>query len=140
MDGNGHLCWEVKMSDWRERTNGNYIYIDDGIVTTVFKSFDGQWVGIRDELLTDYGFKTADAAMEAIDLDKVRFSKKLRPKDTGWRTAKKGGIYRQSSNGIATVKQAKSGMWFVNINGAVIEDRWLNTKEEAVKLADHLLC
>ena len=140
MDGNGHLCWEVKMSDWRERTNGNYIYIDDGIVTTVFKGFDGQWVGIRDGLLSDHGFKTADAAMEAIDSDQVIFSKKLRPKNTGWRSAKKGSIYRQSSNGIATVKQARSGMWFVNINGVVIEDRWLNTKEEAMNLADHLLC
>jgi hypothetical protein len=128
------------MSDWRENDKGNFVYFDDGIVTTVFLSIDGEWIGIRDGLITERGFKTPDAAMEAIDSEKVKFFVKTRPTDTGWLPAKKGGFYRQCSGGIATVKQASSGKWYVTVNGKMIQSHWLCTKEEAVKLADHYLC
>ena len=61
------------MSNWYENDKGNFIYIDDGIVTTVFRGSDGEWIGIREGLITDKEFKTPDAAMEAIDNDKVKF-------------------------------------------------------------------
>ena len=128
------------MSNWRENEKGNFVYFDDGIVTTVFLGVDGEWIGIREGLITDKEFNTPDAAMEAIDEDKVKFSVKTLPADTGWRAAKKGGIYRQNANGIATVKQARSGKWYVTFNGKMIQGYWFGTKEEAVKLADHYLC
>ena len=137
--GNGHFIREIKMSEWNENHKGNYVYVEDDVVTTVFKTSDGEWLGIRDEMITEKSYKTADDAMEAIDFDRVNFSVKMMPNETGWRKAKKGGFYRQCSAGIATVKQAKSGKWYVTIDGNIVKGKWLNTKEEAVKLADLLL-
>ncbi len=41
---------------------------------------------------------------------------------------------------MAPVKQASSGKWYVTVKGRMVEGHWLNTKAEAIKLADHLLC
>jgi hypothetical protein len=128
------------MSEWRENHNGNFVFVDDGVVTTVFKGSDGDWYGIRDGLITEEGFDDAESAMEAIDEDEVDFCEMVGPRDTGWRPAKKGGFYRQNGAGIATVKQARSGKWYVTVNARMVEGQWLNTKAEAIKLADHLLC
>jgi hypothetical protein len=128
------------MSDWRENQNGNFVFVDDGVVTTVFRGSDGDWYGIRDGLITEEGFDDAESAMEAIDEDEVDFCEMVGARDTGWLPAKKGGIYRQNGSGIATVKQARSGKWYVTVNGRMVEGQWLNSKAEAIKLADLLLC
>jgi hypothetical protein len=128
------------MSEWRENHNGNFVYVDDGVVTTVFQGSDGEWYGIRDGMITEEGFDDSESAMEAIDDEEVEFCEMVGPRDTGWLPAKKGGFYRQNSAGIATVKQASSGKWYVTVNGRMVEGHWLNTKAEAIKLADHLLC
>ena len=127
------------MSDWNENQKGNFVQVDSGVVTTVFKDVDGEWMGVREGFITGKSYKTASAAMEAIDFDAVKFSVKMKSNDTGWRKAKNGGFYRQCSVGIATAKQAKSGKWYVTVNGNMLDGQWLNTKEEAVKLADNLL-
>ena len=128
------------MSDWVENHKGNFVYVDDGVVTTVFKGSDGDWYGIRDGKITDEGFDDAESAMRSIDKDEAEFCVMVGSRDTGWLTAKKGGFYRQSAGGIATVKQARSGKWYITVNGRMIEGYWLNTKEEAVKLADRCVC
>ena len=128
------------MSDWRENHNGNFVYVDDGVVTTVFKGADGKWYGIREGFITEDGFGEAESAMEAIDEEQVEFCKMAGPRATGWRPAKKGGFYRQNASGIVTVKQASSGKWYVTVNGRMIDGYWLNTKEEAIKLADRCMC
>ena len=126
------------MSDWVENHKGNFVYVDDGVVTTVFKGSDGDWYGIRDGKITDEGF--AESAMRSIDKDEAEFCVMVGSRDTGWLTAKKGGFYRQSAGGIATVKQARSGKWYITVNGRMIEGSWLNTKEEAFNLADRCVC
>jgi len=138
--GNGLSCQEVKMFEWRENHKGNFIYVKDGVITTVFKSSDGDWYGISDSCITEKGFETPEDAMEAIDNEEVDFNEFADARDTGWLAAKKGGLYRQNSEGIATVKQAKSSKWYVTINGNIVEGKWLNSKEEAMNLADNLLC
>jgi hypothetical protein len=127
------------MSDWREKENGNYVYVDDGVITTVFRRADGDWYGIRDTFITEKGFGSAESAMDAIDGERVKFSERIKLRYTGWRAAKKGGFYRQAAAGIVTVKQARSGKWYVTVNGRMIEGQWLNSKAEAIKLADRLL-
>ena len=128
------------MYNWSENDKGNFVYVDDGVVTTVFKGSDGDWYGIRDGKITDEGFDDAESAMESIDKDEAEFCVMVGPRDTGWLPAKKGGFYRQNSSGIATVKQARSGKWYVTVNGRMIEGHWLNTKEEAFNLADRCIC
>lgn len=128
------------MSEWRENHNGNFVYVDDGVVTTVFKRSDGEWYGIRDGMITEEGFDAAESAMEAIDEEEVEFCEMVGSRDTGWLPAKKGGFYQQNSAGIATVKQARSGKWYVTVNGRMVDGHWLNTREEAVKLADRCMC
>jgi hypothetical protein len=128
------------MSDWVENHKGNFVYADDGVVTTVFKGSDGDWYGIRDGKITDEGFDDPESAMEAIDEEEVEFCEMVGPRDTGWLPAKKGGFYRQNSAGIATVKQARSGKWYVTVNGRMIEGHWLDTKEEAFNLEDRCVC
>ena len=51
------------MSEWRENHNGNFVYVDDGVVTTVFRGSVGEWIGIREGPITDKEFKTSAAAM-----------------------------------------------------------------------------
>lgn len=128
------------MSEWREKENGNYVHVDDGVITTIFRRADGEWYGIRDALMTEKGFGNPDSAMDAIDGERVKFSERVQPRYTGWRAAKKGGFYRQTAAGIVTVRQARSGKWYVTVNGRMIKGHWLNTKEEAIKLADRYMC
>jgi hypothetical protein len=91
-------------------------------------------------MITDEGFDAAESAMEAIDDEQVEFCEMVNPRDTGWLPAKKGGFYRQNAAGIATVKQSRSGKWYVTVNGRMVDGHWLSTQEEAVKLADRCMC
>ena len=128
------------MCDWAENANGNFVAVDCGEVTTVFRKRDGYWQGIREGEITNCAFDTPEEAMEAIDEKKVSFIRtKERPADTGWQESKTGGLYRRAYGRIATVRQAKSGKWFVMINGSMITDQWLDTELEATRLADRLL-
>lgn len=140
MDGNGNLLQEQVMLNWNERANGNFVAIDNGIVTTVFLDSLGSWRGIREGEITERGFETALAAMEAIDTEKVKFvAPSRRLANAGWREAKNGGLYRHSGASVLSVKQAKSGKWFVAINGSLVEGYWLESEAEARLLADSLL-
>lgn len=128
------------MSDWTEKANGNFVAVDCGEVTTVFRNRDGYWQGIREGEITTRAFDTPEEAMEAIDEEEVSFIRmKERAADSGWRASKSGGLYRRAYGRMATVRQAKSGKWFVMINGSVITDQWLDTDLEATRLADRLL-
>lgn len=128
------------MSDWNEKLNGNFVTVDNGQVTTVFRNQDGNWQGIRDGEITDREFDTPEDAINAIDDEEVGFKpRKARNADTGWRESKNGGLYRRSYGRIATVKQAKSGKWYVTIDGTIITGQWLDTELDAARLADRLL-
>ena len=56
------------------------------------------------------------------------------------RTISREGRGRAYINGrMATVKQARSGKWYLTIDGSMVPDQWLDTELEAVRLADRLL-
>lgn len=56
---------------------------------------------------------------------------------TGWQASKKGGYYKHSANGIVTVKQAKSGKWYIcSDQGLVSKNNWFDTAEEAKQKAN----
>ena len=55
------------MPEWRENGNGNFIFVEDGRVSTVFSDGEGIRRAIHDEAITRQGFETADDAMSAVD-------------------------------------------------------------------------
>lgn len=127
------------MFDWEKKMNGNFVAIEDGQVTTVFRNHDGNWQGIRDGEITACEFDTPDEAMDAIDNWNVKFvPMRKRPDETSWRESKKGGMYRWSYGRLAVIKQAKSAKWYITIDGSV-KDHWLDTELEAIGVADRLL-
>lgn len=128
------------MLDWTENNNGNFVAEDDDCEKiTVFLDKNGRWRGIRDEHITDCGYATAEAAMSAIDKKEVDFVK-IRPRadTTDWKPAKKGGIYRLQHRHIITVKQAKSGSWYVSVDGKLVENNWFQSADLAARCADSL--
>lgn len=128
------------MSDWNENSNGNFVAVDNGQVTTVFRNRDGKWQGIRYGEITDREFDAPEDAMDAIDEEEVDFIRmKQQTSDTGWRKSKNGGLYRLAYGRMATVKQARSGKWYLTIDGSMVPDQWLDTEVEAARLADRLL-
>ena len=55
------------MSEWRENSNGNYVYvIDTDDVMTVYER-NGMWFGVYDSQFTEDGFKTPEQAMDFME-------------------------------------------------------------------------
>ena len=129
------------MSDWHENENGNYVLpMDDGVFT-VFKDKSGSWRGIHDGQITRQGFGDADEAMSAVDDHLAgELLLDMSSLNTGWAKSQKGGYYRRSSNGIATVRQAKGGSWYIVAGGCLVKDKWFSDRQEAQRYADVLLC
>ena len=116
---------------WAESQNGNfYRPLDVGTNVTVLLCKDGRWRGISDERITDESFDSSEEAMSAIDQGDVSFVP-FRPRDTGWKTAKKGGFYRQVHGTIYTIKQTPKGNWFVMDGDTLVKNHWFPTAEAA---------
>ncbi len=129
------------MFDWQENGNGNFVLpMDDGVFT-VFKDSSGSWRGIYDGQITRQGFDDAEGAMSAVE-DHLAGDNPLDliPLNTGWVKSQKGGYYRRSSRGIATVKQAKGGSWYILVGGSLVKNKWFSDRQEAQRYADTLLC
>jgi hypothetical protein len=127
------------MLDWYENSNGNYVHsISKGDVMTVYKKQDGEWAGIYDGRFLRGSYDNPEEAqirMERWIIDGDNSLEAPKPK-LGWQPAKKGGFYKKAAGGLATVKQAKTGKWFITINSNMVEGVWLNTQEEAMKRAN----
>jgi hypothetical protein len=128
------------MMDWTENNNGNYVAEDEDYEkVTVFIDKRGQWRGIREERITEFGYSTAEEAMSAIDKKQVDFVKiRAKADTTDWKPAKKGGFYRLRHAQIITVKQARNGSWYISIEGKLVENRWFQSSKEAARCADSL--
>jgi len=60
------------------------------------------------------------------------------PMRTSWRKTKSGGYHCVQHGRTLTVKQAKSGKWYLVINQTIVEGKWFNSAEEAMRSADQL--
>ena len=127
------------MSDWNQNGNGNYVYvIDKDDLMTVFKRKDGEWGGVYDGKFLRGSFdrpEEAQALMEKWVIDGDKSLAATTPK-LGWRPAKKGGFYKTAGGGLATVKQAKTGMWYISIDGGLVKGVWLSSAEDAMQRAN----
>ncbi len=130
------------MSEWRENSNGNYVYIlDSDELMTVYQR-DGDWFGVYDNHFTEDGFKKPEEAMAAMEkavLDnRLDLLVKHKPPPTGWRKTKSGGYHCVRRDHTMTVKQAKSGKWYLVMNQSMVQGKWFDTAGEAMYQGDQL--
>ena len=130
------------MSEWRENSNGNHVYvIDTDDVMTVYER-NGVWFGVYDSRFTEDGFKAPEQAMDFMEKavlgDRLDLLVKKNPIPAGWRTTKNGGYHCIRRGCTLTVKQAKSGKWYLVVNQVLFQGRWFDTADEAKREGDQL--
>lgn len=130
------------MCEWNENDNGNYVYvIDFDDVMTVYE-LNGKWFGVYDNHFTDGGYKTPEQAMafmeNAVLEDRLDMLVERSPRPTGWLKTKSGGYHCYRDGGTMTVKQAKSGAWYLVKNQTMVQGKWFKTAEEAMRQGDQL--
>jgi hypothetical protein len=130
----------MAMSDWFETENGNYVYVlDSDEVMTVFKR-NGKWSGVFDSRFTEDGFETAEEAKafmeKAVVGNRLELLMKQKPFPVGWRKTKSGGYHIVRRDCTMTVKQAKSGKWYLIINQTIVQGKWFDTADEAKRQGD----
>ena len=128
------------MSEWRENSNGNYVYvIETDDVMTVFERA-GLWFGVYDSRFIEDGLNKPEKAMafmeQAVLNNQLHLLVKRKPLPTGWRPTKTGGFLCYRNGGTMTVKQAKTGMWYLIVNQDMVKDKWFKTAEEAMLKGD----
>ena len=99
------------MSEWRENSNGNYVYVlDSNEVMTVYER-NGEWFGMYNNRFIDDGFKKPEQAMALMEKAVVGTRLDLlvtrKPMPTSWRETKSGGYHCVRREHTMTVKQAK---------------------------------
>lgn len=128
------------MSEWRENLNGNYVYvIDTDDVMTVYLR-NGEWFGVYDNHFTEEGFQSPEEAMalmkKAVLDDQLDLLEKRNPVALGWRHTKSGGYHCVRRDRTMTVKQAKSGKWYLVINQSMVQGKWFDTADDAKREGD----
>ncbi len=128
------------MSEWRENSNGNYVYVlDTDEVMTVYQR-NGEWFGVYDNHFTEEGFENPEKAMafmeKAVLGDRLDILVKSAPMPTGWRQTKNGGYHCVRRDRTMTVKQAKRGKWYLVINQTMVQGKWFDTADEAKRQGD----
>jgi hypothetical protein len=68
--------------------------------------------------------------------DRLDLLVKRTPVPTGWRETKKGGFHCVRRDRTMTVKQAKSGKWYLVINQTMVQGKWFETADEAKRQGD----
>jgi hypothetical protein len=128
------------MSEWRENSNGNYVWV---IGTDEFKTVyqrNGEWFGVYDNHFTEEGFKSPEEVMalmeKAVLGDRLHLLEKRNSIPTGWRQTKSGGYHCVRRDRTMTVKQAKSGKWYLVINQTIVQGKWFDTADEAKRQGD----
>ena len=125
------------MFEWIENGNGNYVHIfGPGDLMTVYRDEHKDiWKGIYKDNLLIGSYDTPEEAQEAMEnFIEGDTNLVMQVNDCG-RSKKDGNFYQRSRHGITKVKQAKSGKWYLIINGVIIKDLWLDSEKEAIKKA-----
>jgi hypothetical protein len=128
------------MSEWRENSNRNYVYIldTDDVMTVYLRS--GEWFGVYDNHFTEEGCQNPQEVMalmeKAVLGDRLDLLERRNPMPVGWRKTKKGGYHCARRDHTMTVKQAKSGKWYLVINQTMVQCKWFDTAEDAKRQGD----
>lgn len=128
------------MSEWRENKNGNHVCVlDSGEVMTVYLR-NGLWFGVYDECFTEEGFGDPEKTMALMERAVLRGQRELlvrrKPLLPWWQETKSGGYQCVRRDCTLTVKQARSGKWYLIVDQASLKDRWFDSAEEAKRQGD----
>jgi hypothetical protein len=142
MVGFGHCSLQRRtaMSEWIENSNGNYVYVigSDDFMTVYQRN--GEWLGVYDNRYIEDGLRTAEQAMDLMEKavlgDRLDLLVKRKPIPIGWRETKTGGYHCVRRERTMTVKQAKSGKWYLVINQTMVQGQWFDTADEAKRQGD----
>ena len=130
------------MSEWRENSRGNHVFIlDNNEVMTVYQR-DLRWFGVYDSRFTEDGFDNPEKAMalmeKAVLNGELNLLVKRQPTKVGWHKTKTGGYHCIRRDRTLTVKQARTGKWYLVVDQNLVEGRWFTTAEEAMRQGDQL--
>ena len=122
------------MFDWIQNSNGNFVYVfSEGDLMTVYKNEqNGLWKGIYDGNLLIGSYDTPEGAQEAMERYINGATNLVMPLNDSGRSKKDGNYYQKNRNGVYKAKQAKSGKWYITLNGVILKNLWLNSEEEAI--------
>ena len=118
------------MYRWIENEKGNFVLIEDGRVTTVFKTSTGDWQGVSEDEFTTRSFDTAEEAMDAIDSFEVSFEPPIQSVNK-WHRTKKGYLHKQTKSGFVSIRQAQSGSYYIVTETGPIKGQWFESEQEA---------
>jgi hypothetical protein len=133
------------MYEWRENSNGNYVYvIDTDDVMTVFNR-NGQWVGVHDNHFTEQEYDSPEEAMtimeEAVLNGRTGLLAYSKPRPTGWRKTKTGGYFYEGKGRTMSVKLGRGGKWYLVMGQTLVAGRWFDSAEDAKREGDQrMLC
>lgn len=120
------------MFNWIQNSNGNYVYVfSEGDLMTVYEQ-NGLWKGIYDGNLLIGSYDTPEGAQDAMERYITGATNLVMPLNSSGRSKKDGNYYQKNKNGVYKAKQAKSGKWYITLNGAILENLWLDSEEEAI--------
>lgn len=128
------------MSEWKEISNGNFVYpLDEGVMT-VFKRKDGYWGGVHDGKFLKGKFDDPDEAQERMERLVFEHEESLAQSiEKGWKETKSGGYCRISSGVIVSVKKTSSGSWYIlSSRDGIVNDQWFKSPFEAMNKADQI--
>jgi hypothetical protein len=128
------------MSEWIENSNGNHVYVigSDDFMTVYPRN--GEWFVVYDSRFIEDGLRTPEQAMafmeKAVLGDRLDLLMKRVPMPTGWRKTKTGGYHCVRRDRTMTVKQAKSGKWYLAIDQTMVQGKWFDNADEAKRQGD----
>lgn len=130
---------------WKENSNGNYVLLDDGVEATVYFK-DGEWGGVWNGAsdgqprVLKAKFEDAECVIDLMDAaieEGIGSDLWWEPALT-WRRTKdaKGSYCHVAGGAVVSVKQARSGNWYVSRMGEAMLGRggrtfWFRSEHEA---------
>lgn len=97
----------------------------------------GEWCGRNGDRRLSANFDTPEEAIVAMErmLDGEEFGTK--EIQHGWQRTADGNYYMRTPDGAMSVKKAKSGKWYVRLNGKPVpglNDRWFDSAQQAKEM------
>lgn len=128
------------MFDWNENDNGNYVHVFgvDDLMTVYKDPASGKWRGIYEGSLLISSYETPEAAQRKMESFIEGNTNIVMQLNGSGRSKKDGNYYQRNRQGITKIKQAKSGKWYITINGAFVNNLWLDSEDQAIRKAKEL--